>query len=58
MADAVARLREAGKLVGALVGHPRHVERYLDISSTSWYGQRPRRPLRCLCRISMRWSAT
>lgn len=30
-ADAVSRLREAGKLVGALVGHPRHVERYVDV---------------------------
>ncbi len=29
--QAVERLRTAGKLVGALVGHPRHVERYLDI---------------------------
>jgi NAD(P)H-dependent flavin oxidoreductase YrpB (nitropropane dioxygenase family) len=26
--DAVVRLKEAGKIVGALVGHPRHVERY------------------------------
>lgn len=30
-ADAVLRLKEAGKTVGALVGHPRHVERYLDL---------------------------
>jgi len=29
--DAVIRLKEAGKTVGALVGHPRHVERYRGV---------------------------
>ncbi len=29
--DAVQRLQEAGKVVGALVGSPHHVDRYLDV---------------------------
>lgn len=30
-AEAVERLKEAGKVVGALIGSPRHVDRYLDL---------------------------